>query len=83
VDGVAQQPRAAKRTSPPINTDTSGSTHRAPRTSTPTPAAIAPTGPAASASRYSEPLPASVLVVVTAHAHPDMLIEIACEAVVA
>jgi len=32
---------------------------------------------------YPEPLPASVLVVVTAHAHPDMLIEIACEAVVA
>lgn len=31
---------------------------------------------------YSPPFPASVLVVVTAHAHPDMLIEIACEAVV-
>lgn len=33
------------------------------------------------AELYSPPLPASVLVVVTAHAHPDMLIEIACEAV--
>lgn len=29
---------------------------------------------------YDAPYPASVLVVVTAHAHPDMLIEIACEA---
>jgi 2-iminobutanoate/2-iminopropanoate deaminase len=31
---------------------------------------------------YAPPFPASVLVVVTAQAHPDMLIEIACEAVV-
>ena len=31
---------------------------------------------------YRPPYPASVLVVVTAHAHPDMLIEIACEALV-
>jgi enamine deaminase RidA (YjgF/YER057c/UK114 family) len=30
---------------------------------------------------YSPPYPASVTVVVTALAHPDMLIEIACEAV--
>jgi 2-iminobutanoate/2-iminopropanoate deaminase len=29
---------------------------------------------------YRPPYPASVLVVVTAHARPDMLIEIACEA---
>lgn len=32
------------------------------------------------AELYSPPYPASVLVVVTAHAHPGMLIEIACEA---
>lgn len=31
---------------------------------------------------YRPPYPASVMVVVTAHAHPDMLIEIACEALV-
>ncbi len=31
---------------------------------------------------YSPPFPASVLVVVIAQAHPDMLVEIACEAVV-
>lgn len=29
---------------------------------------------------YEPPYPASVLVVVTAHARPDMLVEIACEA---
>jgi 2-iminobutanoate/2-iminopropanoate deaminase len=34
------------------------------------------------ADLYTEPYPASVLVVVTGHAHPDMLIEIACEAIV-
>lgn len=32
------------------------------------------------AELYRPPYPASVTVVVTAHAHPDMLIEIACEA---
>lgn len=32
---------------------------------------------------YRPPYPASVLFVVTAHAHPDMLVEIACEAVLA
>jgi 2-iminobutanoate/2-iminopropanoate deaminase len=31
---------------------------------------------------YSKPYPASVLVVVTEHAHPDMLLEISCEALV-
>jgi 2-iminobutanoate/2-iminopropanoate deaminase len=32
------------------------------------------------ADMYSPPYPASILVVVTGHAHPDMLVEIACEA---
>jgi enamine deaminase RidA (YjgF/YER057c/UK114 family) len=31
---------------------------------------------------YTPPYPASVLIVVTAHARPDMLVEIACEALV-
>jgi 2-iminobutanoate/2-iminopropanoate deaminase len=31
---------------------------------------------------YSRPYPASVLVVVTEHAHPEMLLEISCEALV-
>lgn len=34
------------------------------------------------AELFSAPFPASVLVVVTEHAHPDMLIEISCEALV-
>ena len=34
------------------------------------------------AELYSPPHPASVLVVITEHAHPDMLIEISCEALV-
>lgn len=32
------------------------------------------------AELYVAPYPASILLVVTGHAHPDMLIEIACEA---
>jgi 2-iminobutanoate/2-iminopropanoate deaminase len=35
------------------------------------------------AELYSRPYPVSILVVITEHAHPDMLIEISCEALVA